>query len=428
MLPGKVCKDETFEEGGGSQGKKPHAMPAKRARAAPVAQTTIVISSEVPTTPQCDKTVGDASPQLDELVLADITVAWEALGGAVPLAAYSSGGCTSSLPLTALGSGGCASSSALTTLPPLITSHSSKSEIKEALFAKWQENERQRAAMVKLFSQHQDLTPDRADATMRWHMHGCQSASSSANGLLAHLSHSPYLLSSTRSPFSSFKRVRRMRTNGETPSIELEQLPDSILSYIYSFAPQKVCLDLSVSKRWNRCLTKAEAVFLDVKSGAEVLFVPLSLLPSLASPTPPTLLSLPPLPPSPTSSSTCSSAQYTSFSFVTLLSSKHYQVSESALMRFETGVSLMGKRCWGLADKVTSALKLGWTALVSLDLSDNEIDDEITKHLSLALQCCTNLTSLSLCDNKVSGVGASHLGTALAKFVRLEKLNLTGNR
>ena len=88
----------------------------------------------------------------------------------------------------------------------------------------------------------------------------------------------------------------------------------------------------------------------------------------------------------------------------------------------------MGKRCWGLADKVTSALKLGWTALVSLDLSDNEIDDEITKHLSLALQCCTNLTSLSLCDNKVSGVGASHLGTALAKFVRLEKLNLTGNR
>jgi len=277
-------------------------MPAKRARAAPVAQSTIVLSSEVPTTPQYDKTVGDASPQLDELVLADIHVAWEALGGA-PLAADSSGGCASSLALTALCSGGCASSPALTALPPLITA--TKSEIKEALFAKWQENERQRAAMVQLFSKHQDLTPDRADATMRWHMHGCQSASSSANGLLAHLSHSPYLLSSTRSPFPSFKRVRRMRTNGETPSIELEQLPDSILSYIYSFAPQKVCLDLSVSKRWNRCLTKAEAVFLDVKSGAEVLFVPPSLLPSLASPTPPTLLSLPPSPPSPTWSSTC---------------------------------------------------------------------------------------------------------------------------
>jgi len=89
----------------------------------------------------------------------------------------------------------------------------------------------------------------------------------------------------------------------------------------------------------------------------------------------------------------------------------------------------MGKRCWGLADKVTSALKLGWTALVSLDLCDTENDDEITKHLSLTLQRCTNFTLLFLCDNKVSSVIASHLRTALAKFVWLSlKLDLTGNR
>jgi hypothetical protein len=105
------------------------------------------------------------------------------------------------------------------------------------------------------------------------------------------------------------------------------------------------------------------------------------------------------------------------------------EVTEASLMRFERGVELIGRRCWGLADKLTNALTSGWSALVSLDLSDNELDDQSIKRLSIALQQRnTNITSLSLCDNNFTGIGASHIGEALSHFVCLRKLNLNGNR
>ena len=231
---------------------------------------------------------------------------------------------------------------------PVPSSMSTTGGLKSLVEQVWQENERRRAAMMRLFSTHADLAP--AGAVYRMDL------SRSWAGFPA-----------------GFKRRCPFRSREGKAEIELEQLPDSMLSYVYAFAPRQVCRDLAVSKRFLRCLTKAERVDLNVRSGAEV--------------------------------------------------------TASSLMRFEHGVHLVGKRCWGLCDQLTCALTAGWSALIALDLSDNELNDEATRDLSRALVSSgRNLTSLSLCDNNISAVGAQSLGAALVEFKKLEKLVLTGNR
>ena len=108
-------------------------------------------------------------------------------------------------------------------------------------------------------------------------------------------------------PYPMFKRTG-LRSKG---GLGMEHLPDALLAYIYSLAPKKVCRDMIVSKRFLHCLLKTDSVVLEVKSGAEV--------------------------------------------------------NEASLQKWGRGVHLIGKRCWGLSDKVTSALKTGWNALVLFD-------------------------------------------------------------
>jgi hypothetical protein len=252
----------------------------------------------------------------------------------------------------------------------------SREQLQEALCELWAENERRRQALCLLFSKHTDLAPEAATASIS---HG---ALQSAHGGAYSYTHSASLLTSCggswsqlpwRSHSLGFKRSCRKLRQGDGPRLELDGLPDSLLSYIYSFAPKLVPRDLAVSKRFSTCLMKTERVVLDVKCGSEV--------------------------------------------------------TEASLMRFERGVELIGKRCWGLADKLTNALTYGWSALVSLDLSDNELDDQSIQRLIIALQQRnTNITSLSLCDNNFTGIGALHMGEALSHFVCLRKLNLNGNR
>jgi len=206
--------------------------------------------------------------------------------------------------------------------------------------------------MLQLVSKQTELAPDSAAGALHVHDLSRGVAGFTAAGL---------------------KRRCVFRPRGSNAELELDQLPDSLLSYIYGFAPKQVCRDLAVSKRFRRCLTKVDKAILIVQSGMEV--------------------------------------------------------TVSSLMRFEHGVQLVGKRCWGLSQVLTSALAAGWSALVALDLSDNELNDEATKHLSVALsRNSTNLTSLCLCDNNITAVGAQCLGQALGEFKRLEKLLLTGNR
>jgi hypothetical protein len=250
----------------------------------------------------------------------------------------------------------------------------SRAQLQGALREMWAENERRRRALCVLFSKHADLAPEAAKAST----HGTLQSVHAAAGAYARSSLSLFGPGSSsqlpfRSQYLAFKRNCRGSLPGDGPRLELDRLPDALLSYIYSFAPNLVLRDLAVSKRFSTCLLKTERVVLDVKCGSDV--------------------------------------------------------TEASLMRFGQGVELIGKRCWGLAEKLTSALASGWSGLVVLDLSDNELDDDSIKLLSEALQQRnTNLTSLSLCDNTFTGIGASHLGEALSRFVSLRKLSLNGNR
>ena len=274
------------------------------------------------------------SERLGERELADVGAVWAALGA----------------------DSGNAGSKGASVRPSLTQpdAQTSRADIKAALAAVWTETERRREALLVLFSKHADLTPAAAEPVMR---------------ARADIGWPGYL---SRAGYSGIQRRLRSTTSGGPAPFELEALPDALLSYIYSFAPQKVCRDLAVCRRFLRCLTKTERVCLTVKCGADV---------PLAS-----------------------------------------------LMRFQQAVHLTGRRCWGLVDTLITCLTNGWAALVVLDLSDNELDDESVARLSVALQRSTNLTSLALGDNKITRVGAGHLGHALAQFGSLQQLHLSGNR
>jgi len=169
--------------------------------------------------------------------------------------------------------------------------------------------------------------------------------------------------------------VSRLKGGGRAgKGAPLLDLPDSLLCHIYGRAPARVCAHLAVCKRFASCLLRAESVELRVASanGADV--------------------------------------------------------TAASLQRFSAGVSLTAKCCHGVLTPVLAALEEGWSALTSLDLSDNSMGDEGASALSRALLRNTNLTALSLGENALSPCGAASVAAALPSFPRLAKLSLAGNR
>ena len=100
----------------------------------------------------------------------------------------------------------------------------SKAGLKAYCAQMWRENERRRAAMLQLFSKHTELAPDSAAGALHVHDLSRGVAGFTAAGL---------------------KRRCVFRPRGSNAELELDQLPDSLLSYIYGFAPKQVCRDLA---------------------------------------------------------------------------------------------------------------------------------------------------------------------------------------